>query len=55
MIPHRNTSLISTWAVALGIGAAMASAGTGVASADRADAAVGPSSAADSATNCWMH
>lgn len=51
MIPHRNTSLISTWAVALGIGAAMASAGTGVASADRADAAVGPSSAADSATN----
>ena len=50
MIPHRNTGLISTWAVALGIGAAMASAGTGVASADRADAAVGPSSAADAAT-----
>jgi VCBS repeat-containing protein len=50
MIPHRNTGRISTWAVALGIGAAMASAGTGVASADRADAAVGPSSAADAAT-----
>jgi hypothetical protein len=50
MIPHRNTGLISTWAVALGIGAAMASAGTGVASADRADSAVGPSGAADAAT-----
>ncbi|CAN1534028.1 VCBS repeat [Mycobacteriaceae bacterium] len=50
MIPHRNTGLISTWAVALGIGAAMASVGTGVASADRADSAVGPSSAADAAT-----
>ena len=50
MIPHRNTGLISTWAVALGIGAAMASVGTGVASADRADSAVGPSSTADAAT-----
>lgn len=50
MIPHRNTGRISTWAVALGIGAAMASAGTGVASADRADSAVGPSSAADATT-----
>jgi hypothetical protein len=50
MIPHRNTGLISTWAVALGIGAAMASAGTGVASADQPDAAVGPSSAADATT-----
>jgi len=49
MIPHRNTGLISTWAVALGIGAAMAAAGTGVASADQADSAVGPSSAADAA------
>ncbi len=50
MIPHRNTGRISTWAVALGIGAAMASAGTGVASADRTDSATGPSSAADAAT-----
>ena len=50
MIPHRNTGRISTWAVALGIGAAMAAAGTGVASADRADSAVGPSGAADAAT-----
>jgi hypothetical protein len=33
MIPHRNTGLISTWAIALGIGAAMTAAGTGVASA----------------------
>jgi len=49
MIPHRNTGLISTWAVALGIGAAMAAAGTGVASADQADSAVGPSNAADAA------
>ena len=51
MIPHRNTGLISTWAIALGIGAAMASAGTGVASADPAASTAGPPSAADSATN----
>ena len=49
MIPHRNTGRISTWAIALGIGAAMTAAGTGVASADPAASAAEPSSAADAA------
>ena len=51
MIPHRNTGRISTWAIALGIGAAMTAAGTGVASADPAAPATEPSSVADSAPN----
>ena len=51
MIPHRNTGLISTWAIALGIGAAMTAAGTGVAGADSAASTAEPPSAADSATN----
>jgi hypothetical protein len=51
MIPHRNTGRVSTWAIALGIGAAMTAAGTGVASADSAASTAEPPSAADSATN----
>jgi VCBS repeat-containing protein len=51
VIPHRNTGRISTWAIALGIGAAMTAAGTGVASADPAAPATEPSSVADSAPN----
>ena len=51
MIPHRNTGRISTWAIALGIGAAMTAAGTGVAGADSAASTAEPPSAADSATN----
>jgi len=51
MIPHRNTGRVSTWAIALGIGAAMTAAGTGVAGADSAASTAEPPSAADSATN----